>query len=106
MYEREVGPIPAGYHVDHICFQPACVNPAHLRLLTAEENSRLQRSSLKTHCVNGHVYTSENTYLRPAPKHGGKREGQRDCRTCMRARSRNWKASRRARSSSPAPTPL
>lgn len=31
-------PIPAGMFVDHLCFTPACVNPAHLRLATNKQN--------------------------------------------------------------------
>lgn len=40
MYELHVGPIPPGYHVDHLCRVPACVNPAHLEPVTPRENAR------------------------------------------------------------------
>lgn len=33
-----------------------------------------------THCVSGHQYTPENTYVAP--------DGSRDCRTCRRAHDR------------------
>lgn len=33
-----IGPIPEGYVVDHRCWSRHCVNPKHLRLLTAAEN--------------------------------------------------------------------
>jgi hypothetical protein len=36
-------PIPDGMTVDHTCFVRACVNPAHLRLLSRSENSGLHQ---------------------------------------------------------------
>jgi len=37
-----------------------------------------------THCPAGHEYTEENTYIIPG-------RGARDCKTCINARSREWK---------------
>jgi len=34
----------------------------------------------KTHCKNGHAFSPENTYVYP--------NGERECRTCQRARKR------------------
>lgn len=39
-YRDRAGPIPAGMVVMHACDTPACVNPAHLSLGTAEDNRR------------------------------------------------------------------
>ena len=39
------GPIPDGMEVDHMCFNRACVNPAHLRLLTHTENGQNRASA-------------------------------------------------------------
>jgi hypothetical protein len=98
-YEHFVGPIPAGYSIDHLChaadlecpggrecLHRRCVNPAHLEAVTQREN--ILRSSLtmpfvnaaKTHCPRGHEYTPENTYRNPG------KANSRDCRTCRRAR--------------------
>lgn len=37
-WEREVGPIPEGYEVDHICRNRRCCNINHLQLLTRSEH--------------------------------------------------------------------
>lgn len=92
-YETFVAPIPEGMTVDHLCFRPPCVNPDHLRLLTNVENARNKRDARgragvrKTHCVNGHEYTPDNTYQSPS--------GRRECRTCVRARVAAYAARRR-----------
>lgn len=38
VWERERGPIPEGMQVDHTCFNKACFNLAHLRLVTNQQN--------------------------------------------------------------------
>ncbi len=86
-YELAIGPIPEDMTVDHRCFTPACVNPTHLRLLTNRQNAQNQLATLATHCVNGHPYDAENTYLRPERYRGGRR----DCRACGRERVRNYR---------------
>lgn len=37
-YRDVRGEIPAGHHLDHMCWTPACVNPAHLRPATNSQN--------------------------------------------------------------------
>lgn len=37
-YSLIVGPIPEGAHLDHICHNKSCVNPAHLRPVTHKQN--------------------------------------------------------------------
>lgn len=80
------GDIPAGLVTDHTCQTPACVNPWHIDLVTAAENTR-RVNARKTQCPQGHPYDERNTYY--------SKKGERYCRTCSRARTEAWKAKRR-----------
>lgn len=84
-YVMLVGPIPDGYHVDHLCRNRACCNPAHLEpvpprvnLLRGESPSAKQ--ARQTHCLNGHELAGAN--LRPTNR------GKRECAVCFNDRQR------------------
>lgn len=84
------GPIPEGFHLDHLCRRPECVNPDHLEAVTPRENTLrgVGPSSVNataTECVNGHRLTQANVWLNP-------KTGARHCRPCMRRRWHEWNA--------------
>lgn len=82
-YEHHVGPIPDGLVIDHLCRNTKCVNPDHLEPVTQGENCLrgegwYAKNKRKTHCVRGHEFTVENTYVDP--------RGYRSCRACRAQR--------------------
>lgn len=67
--------------LDHLCFNPSCVNPEHLEDVTHKENMRRADikygiRSARTECPLGHQYTQENTRLY---------RGRRNCIECARS---------------------
>jgi hypothetical protein len=87
-YDLLVGSVPTGLHLDHLCRTRGCVNPAHLEPVTCRENllrgATLQaQNARKTHCIHGHPFTPENTYVPPL-----RRNGLRACRQCRQDQRR------------------
>jgi hypothetical protein len=93
VYEQEVGPIPEGLTLDHLCRNRACVRPDHLEPVTHKENclrgvSLFAEQARRTHCIRGHPLSGENLELNNI---GGGKIGRR-CKICRRANARKrWK---------------
>ena len=55
IWEHQVGDIPEGLTIDHLCKQRSCQNIAHMEIVTASENS-IRANANRPRCPKGHVY--------------------------------------------------
>lgn len=91
--------------LDHTCRVRNCVNPAHLRQVTARENTLAgvgpaAVNARKTACIHGHPLDGV-VALKSGPQTGRR---MRYCRTCKRERARDACGTRKGAPKDP-PTP-
>lgn len=65
VYELLRGPIAPHLTIDHLCRNPACVNPDHMEPVTHRENTMrgVNQAAIlakMTHCKRGHPLTGDN----------------------------------------------
>lgn len=87
-YELFKGKIPKGLQIDHLCRNRKCVNPDHMEIVTAKENtargfSPASLNARKTHCNKGHELIGENLVTRARGINT-----KRECRACNRMRTK------------------
>jgi hypothetical protein len=96
-YQQLVGPVPDDLVMDHLCRTPACVNPSHLEPVTSRVNTidrgMGERAILhrEQQCRRGHSVTGDNLYVPPS------HPTWRQCRECLRDRTRVNQRARRAK---------
>lgn len=91
-YESQVGTIPEGMVIDHLCRNRACVNVEHLEVVTPQVNtlrgiSVQADNARKTHCLRGHGFSGDNLRI--------DKTGRRICRTCKRETQRRIRERKR-----------
>ena len=92
MYELTIGD-PGNLTIDHLCRNRRCINPTHLEAVSIKLNNNRgfgNQYKQTTHCIHGHEFTEDNTYVTPST-------GARQCKACIRAYMPAYKRAWRAR---------
>lgn len=86
-YKLKYGKLTDNLEIDHLCRNPACVNPNHLEEVTHKVN--VERGEVgyhnraKTHCASGHLLSTGNIYL--------SNKNQRVCKACLKISKIRWR---------------
>lgn len=78
-----------GMVIDHICENPGCVNPKHMRsvpnvLNVMIGNGACAKHARKTHCLRGHAFCGDNLIIH--------KRGFRQCRLCLMTSRARWQS--------------
>jgi hypothetical protein len=97
VYELNVGPIPEGMVIDHLCRNRACINYEHLEVVTIRENTlrgegASAENAKKIECRNGHEFTDDNIQWVK-----GKYGPERRCKECTREVRRRGKEKKKGK---------
>lgn len=82
-WEIHVGPVDVGLFLDHLCSNRRCVNPTHLEPVTPRVNIARSAHCLKSHCINGHEWNTDNIRI------GSNNKSY--CLPCCREKQRRYK---------------
>ena len=89
-YKTNVGPIPSGLEIDHLCKNRKCVNPEHLEVVTHMTNMLRGNTYVGiTHCKKGHDLGTAKVHVVEGRWIG------RACRVCHANSERNRRAAQR-----------
>ncbi len=82
--ELQIGPIPDGKELDHLCRNRWCIRPDHQQIVTRRINllrgqTITARNAAATHCSQGHPFDMFNTIFY---------RNRRYCRMCQNTRPR------------------
>ena len=88
MYEAQIGEIPDGLTLDHLCRNRNCVNPKHLEPVSLGENvlrgtGPTAVNAKKMKCSKGHRLEGSNLRI--------DKRGKRVCVKCQRQHVRNFR---------------
>ena len=85
LWEAEHGPVPDGFELDHTCRRRACVNLAHLEVVTHAENVARANPyrTLRNVCHYGHI-----------GEYRVDRSGHRYCAGCKRDKAGNYRTTK------------
>lgn len=94
LYEYEIGPVPDGLELDHLCRNRACVRPTHLeavlhRINVLRGEATSAKNAKKTHCPKNHSYSGDNLIITS--------RGTRACRICVTEQRRAWGEKRKTK---------